>query len=235
MPSQIKNLKKDLRASVIPGKKEVLTSFFKAEPGGYGEGDRFLGIIVPEIKKVSKTYRDLEKSELEDLLQSPWHEERHCALHIITLQFARGSETQKTTLYRILKKHIAFVNNWDLVDLVGSKITGPYFWDRDRQQLYRWSRSKSLWQQRLAIISCFYFIKNKDYDDAIALCEDYLNSEEDLIHKASGWMLREVGKRSPSLLKKFLKNYVREMPRTMLRYAIENMAKDERQKWLRKV
>lgn len=235
MTSQRTSLKKELRAFIDEEKAEFLPTFFKAVPGGYGEGDRFLGIIVPNIKKVARDYRDLETSDIEKLLQSQWHEERHCALQILAHKFAKGDDAAKAKVYRLIKKHISQVNNWDLVDLVGTKIVGPFLWDDDRQQLYKWSRSRSLWRRRIAIISCFHFIKNQDYDDAIALCEAYLADPEDLIHKASGWMLREIAKQSPRTHKRFLANYVREMPRTMLRYSIEHLPSVERQKWLKKV
>jgi 3-methyladenine DNA glycosylase AlkD len=227
--SEIRRL---LRAGANPQKAAFLPRFFKSGPGEYGEGDRFYGVVVPDCRKIARASRDLEESELEKLLRSPMHEERTVALLVMAERFERGDERTRSRVYRLYRKNLGRVNNWDLVDASAPTIVGGYFENRDRSQLYRWARSKSLWERRIAMLATFRYIKGGDFEDALAIARLLLDDEEDLIHKAVGWMLREVGNRHLAAEERFLRSHHREMPRTMLRYAIEKFPEPLRKAYL---
>ena len=207
--------------------------FFKTGPGEYGEGDIFLGIRVPELRKLSNRYRDLELKEVRQLLGSNYHEARLLALLILVQQFKRGDAELQKAIYTIYLDSTGLINNWDLVDSSAHLIVGPYLQDKDRSMLYRLARSDSLWERRIAIMATFHYIRGNSYTDTLALAEILLHDPHDLIHKSVGWMLREVGKRDRPSLVEFLSRHYPSMPRTMLRYAIEKLDEEERQAYLK--
>lgn len=209
--------------------------FFKTGKGEYGEGDVFVGVAVPMQRKIAKEHDKIPHKELLGLLSSKVHEERLTALFILVRQYQRGTLEQKDVCYMFFMKHRRFVNNWDLVDSSAHQIAGAYLLARkpERKVLYGLAASKSLWERRIAIISTYAFILDGEYTDTFALAERLLDDTEDLMHKAVGWMLREVGKRvSADKLRGFLKKHVHRMPRTALRYAIEHFDAEERKSWL---
>ncbi|WP_407081600.1 DNA alkylation repair protein [Marinitoga aeolica] len=203
--------------------------FFQTHPGGYGEGDEFLGLTVPIQRKIAKKYKNLPLEDVEKLLQSKYHEHRLTALYILILNFKKLKEE----VIDVYLRNLDIVNNWDLVDSSAPYLLGPYLEDKDRSILYELAKSDNLWKQRIAIITTLYFIKNNDFEDALKISEMLLNHKHDLIHKAVGWMLREIGKRDKKVEEEFLKKYYKNMPRTMLRYAIEKFPEEERQKILK--
>ena len=221
-----------LRHFASAEKARVLQGFFKTGPGEYGEGDRFLGVVVPHIRSVSKEYQDAPLPDVRKLLRSPWHEERLLALLLLVRKFEGGNEVLRKTIYTFYLKSIRFINNWDLVDLTAPKIVGPFLEKRFRRPLYRMVRSDNLWERRIAILATFSFIRQDDFEDALILAEALLEDKEDLMHKAVGWMLREIGKRDEAVLRSFLRKHYRLMPRTMLRYAIERFPESKRKKYL---
>lgn len=221
-----------LKRCAVPEKAAFLPRFFKTGPGEYGEGDRFYGVVVPDCRRIARAARGLRERELSALLASPMHEERTVALLVMSDRFERGDERDKARTYRLYRKNLDRVNNWDLVDGSAPAIVGGYFEDRDRSQLYRWARSKKLWERRIAMLATFRYIKMGDFEDALALARILLNDDEDLIHKAVGWMLREIGNRDRSAMERFLRAHHRRMPRTMLRYAIEKFPEPRRRAYL---
>ena len=206
--------------------------FFKTGKGEYGEGDIFLGIRVPVIRKHAKQFKTASIKETTKLLTSPYHEERLCALFMLVERFAKGDLSEKQKIYELYLKHTPYINNWDLVDSSAHKIVGPYLGERDKHPIYAMAGSQVLWERRIAVISTFYLINKGDFDDALAIATILLNDPEDLIHKAVGWMLREIGKRDVSVEQAFLKKHYKNMPRTMLRYAIEKFPEAERKRYL---
>ncbi|OGG05082.1 DNA alkylation repair protein [Candidatus Gottesmanbacteria bacterium RBG_16_52_11] len=210
-----------------------LTRFFKTGPGGYAEGDVFWGLTLPQVRSVLKKYRDLPLTEVPVLLASPVHEVRLTGLLILVTQFRRGDDAAKKLVYNLYMKHLKSVNNWDLVDLSAPNIAGAYLRDKPKQVLYTLAASGSVWDRRVAALACFHFIKFDDFTDALKIAEILLADRHDLIHKAVGWMLREIGKRNLPTEEKFLKTHYRRMPRTMLRYAIEKFPEIKRQKYLK--
>lgn len=206
--------------------------FFKTGPGQYGEGDHFIGLRVPKLRTLAREYRGIETEDALSLLQSPFHEARLLALMILVGQFEKAEEIRKQ-IYRDYLAHTQFINNWDLVDASAPYIVGAYLMDKGRKPLYKLAKSRSLWERRIAIIATAYFIRQGDFADTLAISKILLDDREDLIHKASGWMLREVGKKSLPELEKFLREYCRVMPRTMLRYAIEKLPEAKRQRYLK--
>lgn len=226
-----------LQALADEEKKRVLPRFFKAGVGEYGEGDKFIGVVVPNIRCVAKQFRGLDFDTIGELLQSPWHEVRMCALIVLVDTFKREKGEGRTKVYHYYLSHTATINNWDLVDLSAPYIVGEYLLDKgadEREELYRLAKSRNLWEQRIAVVSTITLIRHGDFEDTFSLAALLINHPHDLMHKAIGWMLREVGKRNEPLLKTFLDQYVTIMPRTMLRYAIEKFAEDERQYYLKK-
>jgi 3-methyladenine DNA glycosylase AlkD len=206
--------------------------FFKTGKGEYGEGDRFLGIRVPVLRRLVREYRSVSYKELLGLFHSPYHEERLFALLLLVDRFERSDVSERLKIYQFYLTHMEYINNWDLVDSSASQIVGIYLIDKDRQPLYELAGSSSLWERRISIIATFSFIRNHDFHDALNIAEILLNDKQDLIHKAVGWMLREVGNRDPEVEKAFLKTRYQDMPRTMLRYAIERFPESERKRYL---
>jgi 3-methyladenine DNA glycosylase AlkD len=226
-------LRKELKLLATPEKAEVLQRFFKTGPGQYGEGDVFAGIVVPASRKIAKKYASLSDEGILTLLKSKIHEERLIALLILIFQFEKGDEQKKEQVFQTYLQNTAFINNWDLADLSAEKIVGAYLDKRSKEILYGLAQSKSLWERRISIVSTFHYIKQGEYEDTLAIAAILLEDKEDLIHKATGWMLREVGKRcSEEAEEIFLRKYHRKMPRTMLRYAIERFSPEKRRFYL---
>lgn len=227
------DIKRELRQKADPAKAGILRGFFKTGRGEYGEGDIFLGVTVPEIRAISKRYEDIGEKPTEALLKSPIHEERLAALLVLVSKFGKADQSGRSRIFRIYLKNTAYINNWDLVDLTADRIVGEYLKDRNRGVLRKLARSKILWERRIAIIATFAFIKSGSARDTFDIAEMLIGDEHDLIHKAVGWMLREVGKRiDVSLEERFLDRHYRKMPRTMLRYAIERFPEDRRRAYL---
>jgi 3-methyladenine DNA glycosylase AlkD len=210
----------------------ILQRFFKTGPGEYGEGDRFRGIRVPVLRKTARQYRHLTLPEAGRLLRSPFHEDRLLALLILIKRYYQGDALQGE-IHRLYLEQRRFVNNWDLVDVSAPHLVGHYLLDRARGLLTRLGGSGVMWERRMAIIGTFHFIKQGDYDDTLKVARQLLGDPEDLIHKAVGWMLREVGKREKAAAEAFLQAHYRNMPRTMLRYAIEKFPEARRQAYLK--
>jgi 3-methyladenine DNA glycosylase AlkD len=216
-------VRREIRALADPKKAEFLRRFFKSGPGQYGEGDVLLGIIVPKSRIVARRhFQSLTFAEIGELLGSRYHEERLIALLMLVLRFQKGDEKEREKVFRLYCRSTRWINNWDLVDTSAPYIVGPHLEKRDRSLLHRWSRSKSLWERRIAILSTFYFIRHGDFRDCLAISERLLSDDHDLIHKAVGWMLREVGRRDRKAETAFLDRFAKKMPRTMLRYALEH-------------
>ena len=230
----LENLRKEIERLKNPAKAKILAGFFKTGKEEYGAGDKFFGIVVPKQRELVKKYwKEMEISEILKLLKSLYHEERLIALLLLVKKFEVGDEKERKIIFEAYLKNTKYINNWDLVDLSAPNIVGMYLADKDRKILYQLARSKDLWEKRIAILATFQFIKNKESNDALKISEMLLQDKHDLIHKAVGWMLREVGKRcSVEEEEKFLQKYYKIMPRTMLRYAIERFPEKKRQKYL---
>ena len=207
--------------------------FFKTGKGEYGEGDIFLGIRVPLLRKLVKKYRGISITEVRKLLHSKFHEERLLAVLMLVQLFKSGDESVQKQVYDLYLENTEFINNWDIVDISASNIVGAHLYEKDKAPLYDLVQSKNLWERRIAIIATFYFIRQNEFDDTLKLAEILLNDKEDLIHKAVGWMLREVGKREIEFEEEFLQEHYKIMPRTMLRYAIEKFPETSRKMYLR--
>ncbi|KKW42702.1 MAG: hypothetical protein UY92_C0004G0038 [Candidatus Magasanikbacteria bacterium GW2011_GWA2_56_11] len=225
-------VRRALRADAQPERARTNAWFFKTGRGEYGEHDKFIGVANPDMRRVAREYRDLPLEEIESLLHSPWHEERQTALFILTLQFARAGRRTRREIYRFYLANTAWINNWDLVDCSAYKILGPYLADKPAAVLTRLARSKNLWERRLAIVATLAFIVERRFEQTLKLAVILLHDEHDLLHKAVGWMLREVGKQDRRELRNFLDTHAGQMPRTMLRYAIEKFPDKERRKYL---
>ena len=226
-------ISKALKALSDPIIAEQSQRFFKTAEGEYGEGDRFLGIRVPVIRKQVKKFRGVSLSEIKKLLKSSYHEERLCALLLLVEKYAKGSDKEKEVVFNLYLASTDYINNWDLVDTSAPYIVGDFLEHKDKKPLYKMARSDSLWERRIAIMSTFHLIRTGHFETTLDIAEQLLHDEEDLIHKAVGWMLREVGKRDKDEETAFLDKYYQEMPRTMLRYAIEKFPETERQKYLK--
>jgi 3-methyladenine DNA glycosylase AlkD len=224
----------ELQSVANPEKAVFLQRFFKTGPGQYAEGDVFLGITVPVVRSIAKANKSMPLPELQKLLESKRHEARLCALLILAEQFGKAGPAGQEAIYDFYLGNTRHVNNWDLVDLSCMHIVGPYLSDKDRSPLYRLAGSENLWEQRIAIVSTYYFIRRGQFDDTLSLAEGLMNHKHDLIHKAVGWMLREVGKKDRQTLTAFLERHATQMPRTALRYAIEHYPEDRRQYFLKK-
>ena len=233
MKASAKEIRKNLRELSDSAIAEQAQRFFKTGKGEYGEGDKFLGIRVPIIRKLVGKYLGVSIDEILLLLRSSFHEERLFALLMLVQMFSRGSDKEKKEIYELYLGNTKYINNWDLVDSSASYIVGEYLEDRDKQPIYDMARSEDLWERRISIMSTFHMIKCNDLNDALEISEILKNDREDLIHKAVGWMLREIGKRNLSVEKAFLKKHYKEMPRTMLRYAIEKFPEKERKMYLK--
>ena len=206
--------------------------FFKTAAGEYGFGDKFLGIRVPVLRLAVKKFEDSSLPDATKLLRSEYHEIRLFALLLLVANFANANDDGKEKIYQLYLSNTRYINNWDLVDSSAHKIIGPYLENKDKAVLYTLAKSNSLWERRIAVIASFYFIRNNQFDDTLNLSQQLLDDQQDLIHKAVGWMLREVGKRDKTAEVKFLNKHYQAMPRTMLRYAIEKFSPEERQRYL---
>jgi 3-methyladenine DNA glycosylase AlkD len=227
------DLRRELLASADPAKAEGLQRFFKTGPGQYGEGDRFLGVRVPQLRRVARSYRTLDREFVLELLRSPWHEERLLALLILVEQYRRGADEERDAIYRLYLSHTLHINSWDLVDSSAEHIVGAHLDPARLDVLERLARSASLWERRIAIIATLHWIKQGIFEPALHLAELLLHDRHDLIHKAVGWMLREVGERDRPREDAFLRRHYRTMPRVMLRYALEHYPEAQRQAFLR--
>lgn len=234
MRQQAKEIEREIREYIDPVKKEYLPRFFKTGKGQYGEGDKFLGVVVPNTRLVAKRHKDAPFEVMTELLQSQWHECRLCALLMLVERFKKSDEKERKLIYDFYLSQTARINNWDLVDLSAPGIVGEYLKDKSRKDLYRLADSKLLWDQRIAVVSTYTLIKNGDFIDILALAERLLHHPHDLMRKAVGWMLREMGKRDRDLLVQFLEKYCKVMPRTMLRYAIEKFPEEERKEFMKR-
>ena len=226
------DIQKELRLYANENKVSNYQRFFKTAVGEYGEGDKFLGVTVPNIHIVAKKFSSVTFDDIKKLLESPYHEERMLALFILVEQFEKGDEELRKKIFNFYLKNRKGVNNWDLVDSSAHKIVGVHLADKPKDILYKYAKSRNLWDRRIAIVSTAYFIRQNSFDDTIAISEILLNDKHDLIHKAVGWMLREVGKRDVKILEKFLKKHYKNMPRTMLRYSIEKFPESQRKRYL---
>jgi 3-methyladenine DNA glycosylase AlkD len=209
-----------------------LQRFFKTGPGQYSAGDLFRGIRVPELRRLSKAHQDIPLEHAERLLHSAYHEDRLLALLILVRKYAKSDEAKRAGIYALYLSHTRFINNWDLVDASAEHIVGAYLSDKSREPLYQLARSRSIWERRIAILATFHFIKQGKFVETLGIAGILLTDKEDLIHKAVGWMLREVGKRDFQREEAFLSAHYKQMPRTMLRYAIEKFPQDKRRRYL---
>lgn len=235
MAQTASSAQKVLRQSIIKSKSKDLARFFKTKKGEYGEGDKFLGVMVPDIRKTAIQFKHLSLKEIQKLLKSQWHEERLLGLIILTLKYPDSNLKEKNDIFNFYLFNTQYINNWDLVDLSAHKIIGQYLYKykKDRNILKKLAHSKNIWERRIAIISTFYFIYKGECNDPLKIAEILISDTHDLIHKAVGWMLREVGKRcGQEKEEEFLKKYYKEMPRTMLRYAIEKFSSKKRKGYL---
>jgi len=227
-----RKIQKRLRQFATREKARVLQGFFKTGPGEYGEGDIFLGVVVPDIRRVAKEFQDAPLREVIKLLKSAIHEERLLALLLLVGAYTRGDDALKKKIFSLYLKNTKFINNWDLVDLSAPNIVGTHLLERSRKPLYMLARSTDLWKRRIAVLSTFAFIRQNDFDDTLRISKNLLKDDHDLIHKAVGWMLREIGKRDLRTEELFLKQHYKKMPRTMLRYAIERFPEGKRRNYL---
>jgi 3-methyladenine DNA glycosylase AlkD len=225
-------VRRRLREVANPEGAVFLQRFFKTGPGQYGEGDHFLGIRVPMTRKLAREFADLPLGDVEKLLHDRWHEARLLALVLLVSQYARGGAAEKERIFRLYLANTDRINNWDLVDMSAAGIVGAHLETRDRAPLDRLARSNSLWERRIAIVATYWFIRRGEFDDTLRIATTLLGDSHDLIHKAVGWMLREVGKRDERVLETFLDEHARQMPRTALRYSIERMSPAKRTRYM---
>jgi len=211
-----------------------LQKYFKTGKGEYGEGDVFLGLRVPTIRNIAKKFNTLSIDEAKEFLQSPYHEERLFALFVLIDLFKKAKEKDRKKIYDLYLKNTNFINNWDLVDVSAGSIVGVYLFNGDKELIYVLAQSENLWERRIAIMATSYFITQNKFADTLKIAEMLLNDKEDLIHKAVGWMLREIGKRNLEIEESFLKKHYQNMPRTMLRYAIEKFPEEKRKSYLKR-
>ncbi len=230
-----KDIQTALEKASTPEKRDFLPHFFKTGKGGYGEGDKFIGVVVPDIRKIAKANKTLSSDELTLLLNNEYHECRMCALFILIEKYKKANQEEKKQMVDFYLAHSHRINNWDLVDLSARDIVGEYLIDKeDRKILYKLAQSELLWDQRIAVIATFAFIRKNDFSDIIKLSEQLLSHKHDLMHKAVGWMLREAGKRDKNTLIGFLDKHYKNMPRTMLRYSLEKLAPEEKAYYMKK-
>ncbi len=229
---KLKELRDELESLADREMAEFAARYFKTGPGEYGEGDTFLGIRTPDLRKVARKFKGLSLEETERLLRSEIHEERFVALAILVNRFKKGGDEEKEKIYRMYLVNSRYINNWDLVDVSVKDIVGAFLWEKDRGPLYELAGSDNLWERRMAIMATFFFIKQGELKETFRIAEMLLHDPEDLIHKAVGWMLREAGKRDREAEEEFLEKHYREMPRTMLRYAIEKFPEERRKAYL---
>ena len=235
MKQLTKTITNKLQALSDAEKREIFPKFFKAGKGEYGEGDRFLGVTVPNIRAIAKLHKDISIEEIRELLQSEWHEVRLCALIIMVEKSKKKDEALRKELFNLYLSQTKRINNWDLVDLSCRFIIGEYLLDKSRDILYHLAQSPLLWDNRIAIVSTYAFIRKGQLEDTYALSDLMMQHPHDLMHKAIGWMLREAGKRNPERLYDYVMRHRADMPRTMLRYAIEKFSPEERSILMKRV
>jgi len=232
MTNRLKELRIEIKTLSNRETSKTMQWFFKTGKGEYGEGDVFAGLKVPTQRKLAGEFRDLSLTDLKILLNSPVHEERLISLFILVDKYEKGDEQEKKVIFSFYLKNRKGINNWDLVDLSAPKIIGKHLLTQDKILLFKFAMSKNLWERRIAVLSTYEFIRNNDFKTTLKIAELLLEYEHDLIHKAVGWMLREIGKRDLQAEEKFLKIHYKKMPRTMLRYAIEKFPETKRKKYL---
>ncbi|MBU0613449.1 DNA alkylation repair protein [Patescibacteria group bacterium] len=232
MQISLNEIKKELHKHKSSEQAQVLQRFFKTGKGEYGENDKFLGVKVPFQRKVANKYTQVDLKDVEKLLQSEWHEERLTAIHILNNKYNNAELHEMKNIYDLYIKNIKYINNWDLVDSSAPYFVGHFLFNRDKDVLYRLAKSKNLWERRISIMATYYFIRQRQFDDTLKLAKILLGDDHDIIQKAVGWMLREVGNRHLPTEERFLKKYYKEMPRTMLRYAIEKFPEKKRKEYL---
>ncbi|MEK6845075.1 MAG: DNA alkylation repair protein [Nanoarchaeota archaeon] len=225
-------LKNELESLANKDKAEIYQRFFKTGKGEYGEGDIFMGITVPLQRKAAKKYLNLSVPKIQELLKSKIHEYRLTALFILINKYKKSNEAEKENLFNLYLENIKFINNWDLVDSSAHHILGDFLFEKEKKILYDLANSNNLWKKRISIIATFNFIRKNEFEDALTIAEILLNDKHDLIHKAVGWMLREIGNRDIKTEEKFLRFHYKKMPRTMLRYSIEKFPENKRKKYL---
>lgn len=234
MANDLENIKEELQKIKDPEKARILSRFFKTGKGQYGEGDIFLGIKVPQQRNIAQKYSNTPLDDIDQLLKSKIHEYRLTSLLILVIMYKKGDLHGKREIVDFYLSHLENINNWDLVDSSAPYILGDFLLDKDRSILYRLARSENLWERRISMLSTFAFIKNNKFEDALNISEILISDKHDLIHKAAGWMLREIGKRDVKKEEEFLEKHYREMPKTMLRYAIEKFDDNKRKYYLRR-
>lgn len=233
MNNQVANIKNEMRKLANKKIAEHSQRFFKTGKGQYGEGDIYLGIRVPVLRKIAKKFRRISLAEVSKLLESKFHEERLLSILMLVNLFKSGDEDDQELIYELYLDKTKFINNWDIVDISAGNIVGAFLFEKDKAPLYRLVFSENLWERRIAIVATFYFIRNDEFDDTLKIAEILFTDKEDLIHKAVGWMLREVGKRVIEIEEEFLEEHYLKMPRTMLRYAIERFPETRRKMYLK--
>jgi 3-methyladenine DNA glycosylase AlkD len=229
----VAEIKKELAKLADPQTASFSKRFFKTGPGDYGDGALFRGIRVPLLRRLSRKYQGITLPEAEQLLRSSFHEDRLLALLLLVHLYSKGNEVIRAKIYDLYLKNTTFINNWDLVDSSAEHIVGAFLWDRERRPLYHLAKSSGLWERRIAIIATLHFIKRCEFRETLKVARMLLSERENLIHKAVGWMLREVGKRNVKAEEDFLRENYKQMPRVMLRYAIEGFPEEKRRRYLK--
>ena len=229
----LERIKKEINSFKSKERAKINSYFFKTGKGEYAEKDKFLGVRVPVLRKIAKKYKEISLKDIECLLMSEIHEYRFIALVFLINKYKKERLNQEK-IFNFYIKNAKYIDNWDLVDISAPHIFGDYLLSKNKEILYNFLKSHNLWRRRIAIVSCFAFIKNNDFKDIIKIAKISLNDKHDLIHKACGWMLRELGKRDKSKLRKFLDQYYQKMPRVCLRYALERMSQREKEKYMKK-
>ena len=231
-PITLTSLKRETRDLAKPADAKIFKWFFKTGPGQYGEGDHFLGLRVPALRMLTKKYRELDHADALELLKSEWHEERLLALMLLVDRYERGDDREKERIHRAYLKNAKRINNWDLVDASAAQIVGAHLTPSNVRLLVDLAASKNLWERRIAIVATYHFIRQGEFRPTLRIAELLLEDSHDLIHKAVGWMLREVRKRDRAVLDTFLMKHYPRMPRTMLRYSIERHPEKLRKAYL---
>jgi len=229
----LNQLIQELQDHSNPEEAKLAQRFFKTGKGQYGEGDIFIGLKSEQIRNIAKKYYDLNLPKIQELLKNKINEHRVCALRILNNKYKKASEREKENIFNFYLQNTKNINNWNLVDMSAPNIVGKFLLDKAKKPIYQLVRSDNLWEKRIAIVSTYTFIKHNQFEDTLAISELLLKDKHDLIHKAVGWMLREVGKKDKQVLDKFLKQHYKDLPRTTLRYAIEKHPEEERKKWLK--
>jgi 3-methyladenine DNA glycosylase AlkD len=233
MRAAVREIRGRLQKLGNPEDAVFLQRFFKTGPGEYGSGDRFRGIRVPVLRKLSREYKNISLADAAELLRSRFHEDRLLALFLLVRLYARAEENGRAAIYRLYLARTDCINNWDLVDGSAEHIVGPFLDKGDRSPLYRLARSSNLWERRIAILATFHYIRRHDFTDTLKIARTLLDDKEVLIWRATGWMLREVGKRDLEAEEAFLRAHSKKMPRVMLRYAIERFPETSRLRYLK--